>query len=96
MKLEERIKDRIIVYKFRPQKEIALELAILYLALAERRISRIRVAEACCQCIGWLKKAELPAPDYIEHLSCWMQRQKLRELLYPEKDNAVEQGGEGK
>lgn len=83
MTLEGKVKDRIIAYYLRAQgrKEIAFELGMLYLELAERRIARERVAPACIECIRWFSRSGCRIPEYIEELSCWMQRIELKRFL---------------
>jgi hypothetical protein len=81
MTLEERIKDRIVAYYVRGGRETAYELAVCYYALAERRIARVRVLAACVECLRWLERAGIKVPDYLPRLSCWLQREKIKELL---------------
>lgn len=81
MTLEEQIKDRIVAYYVRGGREIAFELSLLHLTLAERRIARERVASACRECIRWLELSGFRVPDHLPRVSCWMQREELKNIL---------------
>ena len=47
MTLEERIHDRSIIYQFKGDTMIAVELAVLHVELAKRKTCKIKKAEAC-------------------------------------------------
>lgn len=81
MTLEQKIKDRIIAYYMRQDKEIAFELGVLYLELAERRIARQGVSAACVESMRWFRAAHVPLPEYLPKLSCWTQREELKKFL---------------
>ena len=81
MKLEEKIRDRRIVYLFRKRPEIAYELAILYYILARRKSSVIKVAEASMKSIYWLKKVGVMIPEYLEQLSPVGRLEEIERIL---------------
>lgn len=81
MTLEERIHDRIIIYNAKQSRVIALELALLYLELAERKTCKLKIQEACYQSILWLKNAGMQLPNYIEKLSGCGQLEELEKIL---------------
>ncbi len=47
MTLEEKIRDREIVFNFRGSFAVATELGLLYYILAKRKNARERIAESC-------------------------------------------------
>jgi hypothetical protein len=81
MRLEAKIEDRIVAYYLRGEVSIAFELGVLHLELAERRISRDRVNEACLESIRWFQQAGVKFPDNFSQLICWQQRKELRRLI---------------
>jgi hypothetical protein len=81
MKLEEKIRDRKIVYLFRRKPEIAFELALLYFILAKRKDAKRRIAEACSKAIYWLRKAGIAIPEYLEQLTCFGQIEEIEKIL---------------
>jgi len=87
MKLEEKIRDREIVYLFRRKEEIAAELALLYYILAKRKNCREMIAAACAKSVQWLKKAQVEIPEYLEQLSIFGQLDEIEKLLVKAKVN---------
>lgn len=85
MKLEEKIRDRKIVYFFRRKPEIAFELALLYFILAKRKNARERIAETCSQSVDWLKNAGVDIPEYLEELSSYGQLEVIEKILVSAK-----------
>ena len=81
MKLEEKIRDRKIVYFFRKPPAVAFELAVLYFVLAKRKAAKNKIMEASRNSINWLKKAGIALPDYLEQLSCFGQLEEIEKIL---------------
>jgi hypothetical protein len=81
MKLDDKIRDRKIVYLFRKRPEIAFELALLYFILAKRRNARKKILEACSKAIYWLKKASVKIPEYLKKLSPFGQLEEIESIL---------------
>lgn len=87
MKLDEKIRDREIVYRFRGGAAIATELALLYYILAKRRNSRGKVEAACARSLHWLMKARVDIPEYLERLSHCGRLEEIEKLLVTAKVN---------
>lgn len=88
MTLEEKIRDRKIVYLFRGRPEIAHELALLHFILAKRKNCKQKIAQACGLALYWLKKAQVEIPEYLAMLSCSGQLEEIEKLLVKAKVNA--------
>ncbi|OGB86793.1 hypothetical protein A3H38_04585 [candidate division WOR-1 bacterium RIFCSPLOWO2_02_FULL_46_20] len=87
MKLEDKIRDRRVVYFFRGNVSIATELALLYYLLGKRKKCRKKIAEACGHAIEWLQKAQVAIPEYLRQLSCYGQLEEIEKLLVKAKAN---------
>jgi hypothetical protein len=87
MTLEEKIRDREIVYNFQGDLAVATELALLYYIMAKRKNIREQIAEACYRAVYWLKRARVEIPEYIEQLSCYGQLDEIEKLIVEAKVN---------
>lgn len=87
MTLEEKIRDREIVYRFRGNLAIATELALLYFVLAKRKNCRCKIMAAVQQSVKWLKMAQVAIPAYFEQLSIFGQLEEIEKLLVKAKVN---------
>lgn len=85
MKLNEKIRDRKVVYLFRKQPEIAFQLALLYFVLAKRKKARKKVLEACQKSVYWLKIAKVKVSHYLNLLSPFGQLEEIEKILVNNK-----------
>jgi len=81
MKLDDKIRDRKVVYLFKQDSAVAFELALLYFILAKRRNARERIADACLKSIYWLGKASVEIPKYLKQLSPFGQIEEIEKIL---------------
>jgi len=85
MKLNDKIRDRKIVYLFRKKPEIAFELALLYFTLAKRKEARKQVVEACQRSVYWLKQAGIEVARHLHLLSPFGQLEEIERILVNNK-----------
>ena len=87
MKLDDKIKDRKIVYLFRQDREIAFELALLYLIQGKRRVAREKILDSSKRACYWLKKAGIDVPGFLKDLSPEGQLLQIEKILVLAKVN---------
>lgn len=82
MTLEEKIRDRKVVYLLNHEAKMAYEIALLYYISAKRKEAKAKAREACCKAIYWLKKAgvRLPSTSNISGLD------DIEQILVSNKD----------
>ncbi|NQT29533.1 MAG: hypothetical protein HQ596_03065 [Candidatus Saganbacteria bacterium] len=85
MKLNDKIRDRKIVYLFRKKPAIAFELALLYFILAKRKKATEKTKDACLKSIYWLKKAGIKMSEYLQRLSPFSQLEEIEKILVVNK-----------
>lgn len=81
MTLEDKIHQRIIAYYRGGSSQIALELAALFLLLADRDKSEESRQSRLYEFFWWIRAARFSVSRYLKGIGCWLERERIKRLL---------------